>query len=129
MLRLAIIVLAAGFSYAPLRVATKSRCGLDWVGSGIPGDHQSWRHCFWLIESSRLGIFYLVIIAARIEGGLVALVIFLLIEARKQNPMLPLAMFRSRNFSGANLLTLLLVYSAEWRPIFSAAQPNPGAGL
>src|SRR5205823_14481009 len=31
-----------------------------------------------------------------------------LVEARSQNPMLPLALFRSRTFTGANLLTLLL---------------------
>jgi EmrB/QacA subfamily drug resistance transporter len=40
--------------------------------------------------------------------GLVALGAFLWIEANVRGPMLPLALFRSRNFLGANLLTLLL---------------------
>jgi MFS family permease len=35
-------------------------------------------------------------------------VVFLVIEARSAAPMLPLELFRSRNFSGANLLTLFL---------------------
>jgi EmrB/QacA subfamily drug resistance transporter len=40
--------------------------------------------------------------------GAVALVVFLLVEARSSSPMLPLGLFRSRNFTGANLLTLFL---------------------
>ena len=41
-------------------------------------------------------------------GGIVLLVGFLLVELRSPAPMLPLALFRSRSFSGANLLTFLL---------------------
>ena len=41
-------------------------------------------------------------------GGLAAGAAFVAIEARSAAPMLPLALFRNRNFSGANLLTLLL---------------------
>ena len=37
-----------------------------------------------------------------------ALLAFVAVEARSRSPMIPLALFRSRNFSGANLLTLLL---------------------
>jgi predicted MFS family arabinose efflux permease len=40
--------------------------------------------------------------------GTVSLAIFLFHETRAKNPMLPLSLFRSRNFSGANLLTFLL---------------------
>jgi EmrB/QacA subfamily drug resistance transporter len=40
--------------------------------------------------------------------GLAGIAAFLAIEARVREPMLPLALFRSRDFSGANLLTLLL---------------------
>jgi EmrB/QacA subfamily drug resistance transporter len=43
--------------------------------------------------------------------GLLALLFFFLVERRSPAPMLSFALFRSRNFSGANLLTLLL-YSA-----------------
>jgi len=40
--------------------------------------------------------------------GVVALALFLLAEGRERNPMMPLSLFRSRTFSGANALTLLL---------------------
>jgi EmrB/QacA subfamily drug resistance transporter len=40
--------------------------------------------------------------------GVAALVGFFVVEARSAAPMLPLGLFRSRTFSGANLLTLFL---------------------
>jgi EmrB/QacA subfamily drug resistance transporter len=40
--------------------------------------------------------------------GVAALVVFVWVEARSRAPMLPLGLFRSRNFTGANLLTLFL---------------------
>ncbi len=40
--------------------------------------------------------------------GLAALAAFVAIEARARQPMLPLQLFRDRDFAGANLLTLLL---------------------
>src|SRR5580704_11859244 len=40
--------------------------------------------------------------------GVVALIALLYWEARSSSPMVPLGLFRSRNFSGANLLTLFL---------------------
>jgi EmrB/QacA subfamily drug resistance transporter len=44
-------------------------------------------------------------------GGVIALIALLFWEAHTPSPMLPLVFFRSRNFTGANLLTLFL-YSA-----------------
>ena len=41
-------------------------------------------------------------------AGLMALVVFFAWEARAARPMMPLRMFRNRDFAGANLLTLLL---------------------
>ncbi|MFZ0521473.1 MAG: MFS transporter [Candidatus Acidiferrales bacterium] len=43
--------------------------------------------------------------------GFTCLIAFAFVEARVTSPMVPLALFRSRSFSGANLLTLFL-YSA-----------------
>jgi EmrB/QacA subfamily drug resistance transporter len=59
---------------------------------------------FSLIEASRGGI------AVRLTGvfGVATLAGFLLIEARSASPMVSLALFRSRNFSAANLLTFFL---------------------
>jgi MFS family permease len=60
-----------------------------------------------LIESSRLGFKDLSVLIAFVVAAAL-LVIFLIFEARVRNPMLPLALFRSRTFTGANLLTFLL---------------------
>src|SRR5439155_11669004 len=65
---------------------------------------------FGLIESSRLGFRNLIVIASSV-GSALLLVVFIFVEARARNPMMPPALFRSPNFAGANLLTLFL-YSA-----------------
>ena len=41
-------------------------------------------------------------------AGVAALVLFVAVEAKRRQPMLQLALFRNRDFAGANLLTLLL---------------------
>jgi predicted MFS family arabinose efflux permease len=62
---------------------------------------------------ARLGIVLGLIESAPAAGamGVVAVIALLYCEARSSSPMVPLGLFRSRNFSGANLLTLFL-YSA-----------------
>ncbi len=49
--------------------------------------------------------------------GVVALVAFVLVERRRRAPMLPLELFRSRSFTGANLTTLA-VYAALGGALF-----------
>lgn len=63
-----------------------------------------------LIESANRG-FSDVLVLSALAVGVVGLILFLIVETRSQAPMVPLSLFRSRTFSGANLLTLLL-YSA-----------------
>jgi len=63
-----------------------------------------------LIESSSSGWLNPVVLAS-LAVGIVMIGLFVLVETRKQNPMLPLGLFRSRNFTGANLLTLFLYSS------------------
>jgi EmrB/QacA subfamily drug resistance transporter len=60
-----------------------------------------------LVESSRLGLGHPAV-AISLMAGLVLLVTFVVLERRVRNPMVPLDLFRSRAFTGANLLTLLL---------------------
>lgn len=48
------------------------------------------------------------IVPATIVGGIAALALFVWVEARSPAPMMPLTLFRSRTFSGANVLTFLL---------------------
>ncbi len=66
-----------------------------------------------LPERGALGASALVALAA----GAAALAGFLLAEARSPAPMMPLGLFRSRNFAGANLLTFCL-YSALGGALF-----------
>jgi EmrB/QacA subfamily drug resistance transporter len=84
----------------------KESGGLDWLGS-IVGALGLGALVYGLIESSRLGFGDRSVIVALV-AGVALLVLFLIIEEHVANPMLPLALFRSRTFTGANLLTLLL---------------------
>lgn len=56
------------------------------------------------------GVVYGLVETVPVAGliGVVALAAFLVVEARAPAPMLPLGLFRSPSFSGANLLTFLL---------------------
>ena len=79
---------------------------LDWFGA-VLGALGLGALVYGLIESSRLGFTSPAVVTALIAAVLI-LSGFLLWEARIHNPMLPLALFRSRTFAGANLLTFLL---------------------
>jgi EmrB/QacA subfamily drug resistance transporter len=60
-----------------------------------------------LIEAGSLGLGSPTALIAQ-AIGIVALLAFLLVEARISAPMVPLTLFRSPTFSGSNLLTFLL---------------------
>ncbi|MDB4950823.1 MAG: transporter [Gemmatimonadetes bacterium] len=62
---------------------------------------------FGLTEGPRRGMGDALVIAA-LAGGVLALAAFVAVEARTREPMVPLGLFRSPVFAGANLLTLLL---------------------
>jgi EmrB/QacA subfamily drug resistance transporter len=62
------------------------------------------------IESAILGWRHPLVIGS-LGGGIVCLLIFVFVEARVASPMMPLTLFKSHAFKGANLLTLCL-YSA-----------------
>jgi EmrB/QacA subfamily drug resistance transporter len=62
---------------------------------------------FGLLEGPRLGFTHPAIDVALL-GGALMLGAFLWVERRSKSPMLPLDIFQSRTFTGANALTLLL---------------------
>jgi predicted MFS family arabinose efflux permease len=79
---------------------------VDWLGAGfiiagLAGVVSG------LVESANLGWSHPFVIASLI-GGVASLVGFILVERRVRAPMVPPALFKSRSFSGANLLTLSL---------------------
>lgn len=63
-----------------------------------------------LIEGPACGFTSADVVLGAVLGG-AALIVFILFEQRAPDPMLPFALFRSRQFTGANLVTLL-VYAA-----------------
>ena len=107
---LAVVVLGIVFWRVPeSRDEAGTARKLDWWGAllvtlGLGGV------VYGLIESTNLGLGHPVVLSA-LTVGVVVLAAFILVEAHSQSPMMPLTLFRSRTFSGANLLTLLL-YSA-----------------
>jgi EmrB/QacA subfamily drug resistance transporter len=93
----------------------KENTRVDWVGAILAATGLG-ALIYGLIESSRLGfgdrsVVLVLIIASAL------LIIFLFVEARISQPMLPLTLFRVRTFTGANLLTFLL-YAALGGTLF-----------
>jgi EmrB/QacA subfamily drug resistance transporter len=79
---------------------------VDWLGAalvtiGLGG------LVYGFIESTNLG-WRSPFVAGSLLLGTAALVLFVIVERREASPMLPLQLFASRNFTGANLMTLFL---------------------
>jgi Major Facilitator Superfamily len=88
---------------------------LDWLGAALATIGLTFL-VYGLIESSRLGFGHPAVLIALITGS-AFLVLFVAWEGRARNPMLPLTLFRSHDFTGANLLTFFL-YSALGGTLF-----------
>lgn len=99
-------VLVLSFRFIPesgkARVAAKP----DWAGAALASSGLG-ALVFGLIESSSSGWNDRWVMAALLFA-VITLAGFILVERRHPAPMLPLRLFRSHDFSGANLLTLLL---------------------
>src|SRR5438309_1047875 len=98
---------------AAFRTSTGWR--LDWLGATLIVFDLG-ALVYGLVESSRLGFGHPAV-AVSLITGFVLLILFILLETRVRNPMVPLDLFRSRTFTGANLLTLLL-YAALGGTLF-----------
>src|SRR6059058_4039029 len=93
----------------------KENTRVDWLGAILAATGLG-ALVYGLIESSRLGFADKSVILVLTAAGAL-LVVFLFVEARISQPMLPLALFRGRTFAGANLLTFLL-YAALGGTLF-----------
>src|SRR5580704_3060961 len=103
---LAIAVLTLTYRCVPESRDDKATSELDWLGA-VMATASLGALVFGLIESSSRGFLNATVLSALVIG-VIASVLFFVVEARKKNPMLPLTLFRSMDFSGANLLTFLL---------------------
>jgi EmrB/QacA subfamily drug resistance transporter len=82
---------------------------IDWLGA-IAATFSLTGLVFGFIESTRLGWKHPLVVTS-LAAGIIGLFAFQRIERDVASPMVPLELFQSRAFSGANLLTLCL-YSA-----------------
>lgn len=107
------VPLAAAVIAISLRYIPESRKAgakqVDWLGAilataGLGGV------VYGFVESTNLGWQNPLVFGSLITG-FACLIIFWFVEAKTDSPMVPLVLFRSNSFSGANLLTLFL-YSA-----------------
>ena len=114
-LPLGLIVLFISFCCVPESRDKSGDKRLDWLGAALATIGLTFL-VYGLIESSRLGFGHPAVLTALISGS-AFLVLFVYWEGRARNPMLPLALFRSQDFTGANLLTLFL-YSALGGTLF-----------
>jgi len=105
---LALVVLAIASARVPESRDREAR-RLDFPGAvlaaaGLGG------FVFGLLESSRRGLDDPLVLGSLVIGT-VALAAFVVVEGRRREPMMPLSLFRSRNFTGANAFTLLLYFA------------------
>jgi EmrB/QacA subfamily drug resistance transporter len=89
---------------------------LDWLGAmlvtlGLAGI------AYGLIEGPVVGWQAPGVVVALV-AGVVSLVVFPFVEARKREPMVPLGLFDSRNFTGANLTTLGVYFALQGSTFF-----------
>jgi EmrB/QacA subfamily drug resistance transporter len=104
-LPLALAVIGISYGHVPESRGSEVK-QVDWFGAflataGLAGVVTGF------LESARLGWSHPLVSASSLVGALF-LAVFLIIEARAPSPMVPLALFRSGSFLGANVVTLFL---------------------
>jgi EmrB/QacA subfamily drug resistance transporter len=104
-LPLAALVIGLSLWHIPeSRSVTAGR--IDWLGA-LAGTVGLGGLVFGFVDSSNLG-WSNPLVFGSLTVGLAGVVSFVFVESTVTSPMVPLTLFRSRSFSGANLLTLFL---------------------
>lgn len=102
----AVVTLFILFRRVPETETTNTGERLDWWGAAL-ATMALGGVVFALVEWGRTGV-AIGPVAGSLAVGIGAGAAFLLVEARGRSPMVPLGLFRSRTFAGANLITLPL---------------------
>ena len=102
----ALAVLAILFRFVPESRDEAAQGRLDWLGAGLCTGGLGVL-VFGFIEAQSAGLASVPALGA-FALGLLLLAGFLVVQARAETPMMPLGLFRSPAFSGANLSTFLL---------------------
>ena len=101
----ALLVIGISLRHVP-ESSAREKTKVDWAGAALAAAGLA-ALVYGLIESSRVGFADRLVVIVLI-AAVVLLAAFLVFEKRCSQPMLPLELFRSRTFSGANLLTFFL---------------------
>lgn len=104
-LPLATVVIAISSWHIPESRSAAAR-RIDWLGA-LVGTVGLGGLVFGFVESTNLGWRNPLVFGSLIVG-IAGVVGFVFVESKVSSPMVPLTVFRSRTFSGANLLTLFL---------------------
>jgi EmrB/QacA subfamily drug resistance transporter len=107
-LPLGVFVMAMASRHVPETRDPMASGDFDFAGAGLAGLGLAGT-TYALIEVPEMGASPLIVLAGL--GGVVALAAFVRGERRSRNPMMPLEIFASRQFSAANLVTFV-VYAA-----------------
>src|SRR5689334_6821117 len=105
-LPLAAVVIRLALKHVPETRSGHQGASLDWAGAAS-ATLALGLIVYALLESSSRGLADVVVLGA-LGAGVGCAVAFWFVERHAASPMLPLSLFRSRDFAGANLLTLLL---------------------
>ena len=112
---LAVAVLSILFLYVPESYAEQGNKYIDIPGA-VLATLGLGALVFGLLESNTFGLLHPLVLGCILIGVLL-LISFLFVERRSLAPMIPLKLFRSRTFTGTNILTLLL-YAALGGTLF-----------
>ena len=104
-LPLAAVVIALSLWHIPESRSVTAR-RIDWLGA-LVGTAGLGGLVFGFVESTNLG-WSNPLVFGSLTMGVAGLAVFVFVESTAASPMVPLLLFRSGSFSGANLLTLFL---------------------
>jgi EmrB/QacA subfamily drug resistance transporter len=113
---LGVLALAIAWRHVPESRDDSGDAGVDWIG-GLLATLALSALAYCLTVESELGWSHPIVLAT-VLGCIPLFAIFIWWEARTRTPMMPLALFRSKEFSGANLLTLLLYFALSGAMFF-----------